>query len=798
MEGSPDVSSFERLGPWRLERPLGSGGMGTVWLADRADGAFRMKAAVKLINRDALSPQQIQRFVRERQILADLEHANICRLIDGGTTADERPYLVMELVDGLPLDQYVRQAEPSVPALLRLMIKICDAVGFAHARGVIHRDLKPGNIMVNESGEPKVLDFGIARLRSSTDPKITQTGQMALTPCYASPEQWRGEQLGPGADVFSLGIVLFELLTQASLPAPGLQGVPESSMIEAGLDDALREIVLRAVHDQAEHRFVSMAELAEALRTYLEGVSAPEAIASRPTRVFISCRSDVTADFELALSFYNALAEAGASVFLAPKHATSHTGWVEAVTQAMSSSDVLLLLLSPQAAVSEMVAREIELAQRLNEDRDEPLRIVPVRVCLSEFDTSSDPVHEYLQTLDDVSWRGTDDTSAVVDLALGRAQSKTNSKQLPTDPAASTALRTRPPHSHSSPREDPAASRAHLSLLEFPGGVVSPDSPYYVARPQFEEACLAEIVKRGALIRIKGSRQMGKTSLMNRLLSHAAHTGARTISISLQLTDNTILADIDRFLRWLCAAVGRRLRLLTPALDEEWDDLFGAKDNCTAYFEDHILSDGEPLVLAIDHIDRVFDYPNTAEEFLSLLRAWNEMGKSQNPWPALRLVLAYATEMYLPMNINRSPFNVGLPVALSEWDTTVIRDLAERHNLSLKDADLRRLIDILGGHPHLTRIALHHLAGGLSLDELLDHAATDDGIFADHLKSLQWHIQANPLLRDAAIQVMNSDRPVQLSSELGFKLTSLGLARLRGNELVVSRELYRRYLIRRI
>lgn len=777
--GSDSSEGDALLGAWRLVRKIGAGGMGTVWLAERADGAFRKDAAVKVINRDVVSPSLVRRFLRERQILADLEHPNICRLFDGGTAADGRPYLVMERVEGQPLDRYFEQRDATVPELVRVFIKLCDALSFAHARGVIHRDLKPSNIMVTDGGEPKVLDFGIARLRESADSALTQTGEMALTPSYASPEQWHGDALGPTSDVFSLGVILFELLTGSSSAAPGLLGVPTEALARSEVGEHLQSVVLGAVHERADQRYSTMDGFAAALRELLDEPSRAE---SRPLRVFISCRGDVAADLELALRFYDAIANAGASAFLAPKNTTGDDRWVQAVTQAMSASDVLLLLLSPQAAVSEMVAREVELAHRLDETRDGALRIVPVRVGFPEGDSQLHPMQEYLQGLEHVSWHEDGDTARIVSRVLGRDVG-----------GAAPVVATPSPAS-----TDTVTSGEPAVPAELPGGIVSPDSPFYVVRPHLEEACLSEIVRGGALVRIKGSRQMGKTSLMMRLLDHAAGTGSRTVAINLQLTDNAILADLERFLRWLCAAVSRRLQLPTRALDEEWDDLFGAKDNCTAYFEEHVLSSGEPLVLAIDHVDRVFEFPSTAEEFLSLLRAWNELGKARGSWRQLRLVLVYATEMYLPMNVNHSPFNVGLPIALSEWDQGMVGELAQRHGLSLGVEELDRLMNELSGHPHLVRLALHHLASGATLDEVLQGAATDSGLFADHLKSLLWNLRSSAELGKAAAEVMAADGPVRLSTELAFKLASLGLVRFRGNDVEPTRELYRGYLRERL
>jgi AAA-like domain/CHAT domain len=345
----------------------------------------------------------------------------------------------------------------------------------------------------------------------------------------------------------------------------------------------------------------------------------------------------------------------------------------------------------------------------------------------------------------------------------------------------------------------PVFSPAPLSLVpsstsEQPGGVVSHRSPCYVTRPRVEEACLEEIGKTGALIRIKGPRQMGKTSLMIRVLEHAAGAGARSVPMDLRMADGEILSDLNRLLRWLCAVVSRRLKIPPARIEETWDDLFGAKDNCTAYFEEHLLPGQPPLVLAVDNVDRVFDSPRVAEEVLSLFRAWHEMSKSQDPWCNLRLVLVYSTEMYLPMNINRSPFNVGLPANLTEWTAPLVEDLAKRHGLALGGAELDALVGLVGGHPHLIRTALHHIQRGMSLEDVLSTAATDQGIFADHLKHLLWQVQGQAELASALAKVLAAEGPVRLRTDLSFKLVSMGLVTLRGDDVLPARELYRRYL----
>ncbi|HXT22773.1 MAG TPA: serine/threonine-protein kinase, partial [Thermoanaerobaculia bacterium] len=204
-----------RLGPYRLLRELGSGGMGTVYLAARDDAEYERQVAVKILRSGIGDAAAVQRFLAERQILARLEHPSIARLYDGGTTADGRPFLVMELVDGIPIDEYCDAHVLPLAARLQLFRRVCAAVEHAHRSLLVHRDLKPANILVTAAGEPKLLDFGIAK---ALDPSAGEaSGRTAFAPCltprYASPEQVRGEPITTASDVYSLGVILYELLT---------------------------------------------------------------------------------------------------------------------------------------------------------------------------------------------------------------------------------------------------------------------------------------------------------------------------------------------------------------------------------------------------------------------------------------------------------------------------------------------------------------------------------------------------------------------------------------------------------
>lgn len=204
----------KQIGKYKLIKLLGEGGMGAVFLAERTDGEFEQQVAVKLLKQGFVSKIALNRFISERQILARLHHRFIAQLIDGGTTAEGVPYLVMEYIEGLPLLDYCQQNNLDLKARLEIFQKICSAVQYAHQHLVIHRDLKPSNILVTEDGSPKLLDFGISKLVTQEGDTIqTQTEFRALTPAYASPEQIKGDTISTATDVYSLGIILYELLT---------------------------------------------------------------------------------------------------------------------------------------------------------------------------------------------------------------------------------------------------------------------------------------------------------------------------------------------------------------------------------------------------------------------------------------------------------------------------------------------------------------------------------------------------------------------------------------------------------
>lgn len=302
-DAAPSGDAGKQVGPYRLVRELGRGGMGVVYLADRVDGEFRRQVAVKVLKRGMDTDDFIRRFHTERQILADLCHPNIAELHDGGTTADGQPYLVMEYVEGPTLDDYCAARSLAVRERLDLFLKICAAVQHAHRSAVIHRDLKPGNILVTCDGEPKLLDFGIAKLLRA-EGIGTQTGLMSalirpMTPEYASPEQVLGKAITVGSDVYALGVMLYELLagrppyrlqsraeaelhrvicreepprpSSALEPAAGANRSADLARVRRPLRADLDHIVLKALRKDPGERYLTVDELVDDLRRHLDG-----------------------------------------------------------------------------------------------------------------------------------------------------------------------------------------------------------------------------------------------------------------------------------------------------------------------------------------------------------------------------------------------------------------------------------------------------------------------------------------------------------------------------------------------
>lgn len=487
--------------------------------------------------------------------------------------------------------------------------------------------------------------------------------------------------------------------------------------------------------------------------------------------------------YKFPLSFHNAVGVNSSSY-------QAEADWFADINHKLQQSDYFLLLLSPESAVSEMV---IEILRRVRELRDRQrnhqLTLLTIRVKCPANTILNHDLRGYLAEVRQREWNSPSDTPYLLEeinsLLSGKVVKWENSK---------------PPSTYKVTPGIPLP----VAEPEIPSGQVRLASAFYVERVPCENQCYSAISQPGALIRIKAPRQMGKTSLMARLLYHAEEKlSYRTVPLSFQLADTEIFTDLNQFLRWFCAIISRKLGLASQ-LDKFWTDTYGSKDNCTIYFEDYLLpAVNSALVLGLDEVDRIFQYPKIADDFFGLLRAWFEEAGygsgDSNLWRKLRLVVVHSTEVYIPLNVNQSPFNVGLPIELPEFNFNQIQVLIDRHQLNWQTNKIEQLMALVGGHPYLIRLALYRISQNeITLEKLLETAPTEAGLYNDHLRRHLWNLQQYPELADAFAQVVTADTPIELESVPAFKLHSMGLVKFQGNQVIPRFNLYKLYFRERL
>ncbi|MFM2303385.1 MAG: hypothetical protein RLZZ135_794 [Cyanobacteriota bacterium] len=293
-------------------------------------------------------------------------------------------------------------------------------------------------------------------------------------------------------------------------------------------------------------------------------------------------------------------------------------------------------------------------------------------------------------------------------------------------------------------------------------------------------------------VRTIAPREMGKTSLLLRVLDRAKKIGYQTVSLSLEQVDRSILTDLNQFLRLLCASAARQLKL-KPKLDVYWDEDLGSKISCTTYFQEYLLPEiNTPLILALDEVNQIFEYPELAKDFLPLLRSWYEEAKTLPIWQQLRLIVVHSTEIYVPLQLNQSPFNVGLPVQLNTFSQKEVQQLARCYRIDWEEGtEAQHLMNSIEGHPALVQIALYHLSvGTINLAQLLETASLT-GIYRHHLQRHRAALEEQPELLTAFNSVINTTDPVSLEPSITYKLSSMGLIKQLGNRAILSCELYR-------
>ncbi len=357
--------------------------------------------------------------------------------------------------------------------------------------------------------------------------------------------------------------------------------------------------------------------------------------------------------------------------------------------------------------------------------------------------------------------------------------------------------------SHDVINPDQNASEIDLAALQqIPlKGQLPLDSPFYIHRNNIEELCAKEILKPGALIRIKAPRQFGKTSLMAQTLNHARDRGLRTSVVNLQGLDCQVMQDPDRLLQWFCAVVAKDLGLPNE-LASRWDDLFGSSYSCSDYFETYLLpAEPTPLLLVIEELDELFAHPEVATDFFGMLRSWYEQGRygieQRAIWTNLRLAIIHSTEVWLPLTLHQSPFNVGLLVELPHFNPLQVEELTCRYGLNPADVYARTIFALVGGHPYLTQLCLFYLVQGeLTIEDLASEAIAHHTIFHSYLRRQVQLIEQEPDLIQAMTEVARNPSGIELSHQSAYRLQGLGAIRLKERLAVPSCELYRQYFAR--
>ncbi|PHJ61069.1 hypothetical protein VF14_23765 [Nostoc linckia z18] len=333
------------------------------------------------------------------------------------------------------------------------------------------------------------------------------------------------------------------------------------------------------------------------------------------------------------------------------------------------------------------------------------------------------------------------------------------------------------------------------NLWSYPDGPVALDSPFYVERPPIEELVYREVTQPSSAIWIRAPREMGKSSLVLRLLAFAQMQGYHTVNLNCNQIDTSYLTDLNKLLRCLCWRVATELGI-DPKLDDNWNEEIGCQFSYLLYLKKYLLQQVEnPVVFVLNDVDSFFEHPEVAQHLFACFRSWYEAARQDSNLQKLRLVVVYSTEVYVWQNINHSPLNIGLPIRLNEFTKEQVKYLAQRHGLNWSsDREVRRLMSLVGGHPALVRIGLYYLCcQAITLENLIEEAMANGGIYRYHLWRHWSILQEKPHLAKAYARVVTKKENISLNPIDTHKLESLGLIRYQGDRIVPRCELYRTY-----
>lgn len=777
-----------------LER-LGAGGMGVVYKA--RDVRLDRNIAIKFLARELSNHRShLERFQREARSASSLNHANICTIHDVGEWNGWH-FIVMELLEGWTLKELMSREPLAIEQVLEYGTEIAQALEAAHARGIVHRDVKPANIFVNAQEQVKVLDFGLAKVERkrgvaahagtggagslatvTADESATSSGEFVGTVAYMSPEQARGEELDGRSDLFSFGVVLYQMATGV-LPFRGdtsavifdgiLNRMPASAAsVNPRVPQELERIIDRALQKDRALRYQSAAEICADLQSLSEqkkNKSTQSTVAPSETvagEVALLYKRNVQPDEQLLRLLENELVRNGYRVFI-DRHLLVGMEWAREIERRICQAEAVIPLLSESSVKSEMLAYEIEIAYEAAQRQKGKPRILPIRVNFS--DPLPDTMSATLCPLQYAEWNSPADNSALTSAVLD-------------------SLR------------NPQEERAPLKL-EAVGGAVPLDSAFYIVRPT-DDDFLSAIAREDSVVLIKGARQMGKTSLLARGLSEARKSRAKVVLTDFQKLNAAHLENIDSFFLALADSIAEQLGFDDIVPEQSWNPRRGPSMNFDRFMRREILNRLETrLVWGMDEVDRLFACKFASEAF-GLFRSWhNERSLDPTgPWQKLTMAIAYATEAHLFItDINQSPFNVGTRLFLEDFSPEQVSELNRRHGHPLKSpAELTAFYELLGGHPYLTRRGLHEMAArAVSFEAFSARAGRDEGPFGDHLRRVLVMLAQDPSICDvvkATLTGRHSGTPEDF-----YRLRSSGIVLGEpGHDMRVRCRLYEGYL----
>ena len=788
-----------------IEKELGRGGIGAVYLA-RDKQLVSRPVVVKVLLEDSLDNDWIvNKFRHEIDALSRVDHPNIVGIFDTGEMEDGKPYIVMQYVDGMNLRSAMEVSGMDFGRAANLFRQIGRALSAAHEKGICHRDLKPENIMLQRLSDgdeqAKVIDFGIAKVKDSLMAPSTGTSLMVGTVLYMAPEQLEKRPVTSASDIYSLGIIAYEVLTGRrpfnpesifqllEMQRAGARVRPQD--LRPSLPEEAQSTILRALSFNGADRHRKAQEFGDDLWRALNGQSggygvsttfidpAPSPIpapletltaelklSTAKGRIALLYKRHAQPDEQILSALEAELRMQGYDVFV-DRHMSIGVEWAQEIERQVRTADAVIPLLSSASVSSEMLTYEVQTAHDAAQRQNGKPRLLPVRI---NFEGAlPEALAAILNPLQYATWTEPKDNQRLTQELLN-------------------SLR------------NPPSKPVDFRKLEPIGGAVPLDSRFYIVRPT-DDQFLAAIERRDSIVLVKGARQMGKTSLLARGMKMARETGAKVVLTDFQSLSAAHLESVGVLYLTLSELIADQLDLdVLP--QEVWNAERGPSVNFQRYMRREVLGKiSGPLVWGLDEVDRLFTCSFGSEVF-GLFRSWHNARSldPDGPWKHLTMAIAYATEAHLFISdLNQSPFNVGTRLVLDDFTPEQVAELNRRYDSPLKDqAEIVTFYGLLSGHPFLVRKGLHEMAShGTSLGTFSRAADRDEGPFGDHLRRFLVILAQDTAMCDVMREILRG-RPCP-STESFYRLRSAGL--LAGDSVQEARprcQLYTNYLSRHL